>query len=176
MKISLLSAALITLLTGCALPQAIAEQPAPETGHETRIVVMQDGEKKEWRFSGENWRDSEEWQQFSAELAPEQRHKLEKLLTEAPPVPPMPPHPPKVSWQDHDGIQHIVIRKQGEDAEEQQLIEIHRRAGEHAKLRHIEIQREVGEHSFSAIKHLLENAELTKDQLQQLQALLDSKH
>ncbi|MBV2130334.1 hypothetical protein [Arsukibacterium indicum] len=176
MKMIMVNAALIAFLTGCALPQAQAEQPAPEKAHETRIVVMQDGEKKEWRFSGENWRDSDEWQQFIATLEPEQQHKLEKLLASAPPVPPMPPHPPKVSWQDHDGIQHIVIRKQGEAVEEQQLIEIHRQAGEHAKLMHIEIQREAGEHSFSAIKHLLENAELTKEQLQQLQALLDSKH
>lgn len=176
MKISLLSAALITLLTGCTLPQAIAEQPAPETEHETRIVVMQDGEKKEWRFSGENWRDSAEWQQFIADLEPEQQHKLEKLLASAPPVPPMPPHPPRVSWHQGDGTKHVIIHKEVDGDEQQQLIEIHRQAGEHAKLMHIEIQREAGEHSFSAIKHLLENAELSKEQLQQLQALLDSKH
>ena len=176
MKIIMVNAALIAFLTSCALPQAQAEQPVPEKTHETRIVVMQDGERKEWRFSGENWRDSEEWQKFSAELAPEQQLKLEKLLSEAPPVPPMPPHPPRVSWHQGDGTKHVIIHKEVDGHEQQQLIEIHRQAGEHAKLMHIEIQREAGEHSFSAIKHLLENAELTKDQLQQLQALLDSKH
>ncbi|WP_290612025.1 hypothetical protein [Arsukibacterium sp. UBA3155] len=176
MKIIMANAALIMFLTGCALPQAQAEQSAPEETNETRIVVMQDGEKKEWRFSGENWRDSAEWQKFSAELAPEQQLKLEKLLSEAPPVPPMPPHPPRASWHQGDGSKHVIIHKEIDGHEQQQLIEIHRQAGEHAKLMHIEIQREVGEHSFSAIKHLLENAELTKDQLQQLQALLDSKH
>ncbi|WP_372624790.1 hypothetical protein [Arsukibacterium sp.] len=46
MKMIIVNAALIAFLTGCALPQAQAEQPAPETEHETRIVVMQDGEKK----------------------------------------------------------------------------------------------------------------------------------
>tara|TARA_R110002126_G_scaffold16500_3_gene65809 strand:- start:4033 stop:4608 length:576 start_codon:yes stop_codon:yes gene_type:complete len=191
MKMIIVNAALIAFLTGCALPQAQAEQSAPETEHETRIVVMQDGEKKEWRFSGENWRDSEEWQKFSAELAPEQQLKLEKLLSEAPPVPPMPPHPPRVSWHQADGTKHVIIHKDVDGHQQQQLIEIHQQAiehgkqrqieihriaGEHAKLRHIEIQREAGEHSFSAIKHLLENAELDKEQLQQLQALLDSKH
>ncbi|WP_372624792.1 hypothetical protein [Arsukibacterium sp.] len=94
-------------------------------------------------------------------------------------MPPMPPHPPRVSWHHADGIKHVIIHKDVDGHEQQQLIEIHQQAiehGKHAKLRHIEIQREVGEHSFSAIKHLLENAELTKEQLQQLQALLDSKH
>jgi hypothetical protein len=176
MKMIIANTALIALLTGCALPQAQAEQPEQVTEQETRIVVMQDGEKKEWRFSGDNWRDSDQWQQFIAGLEPEQQHKLEKLLAAAPPVPPMPPHSPKVSWQEHDAIKQIVIHKHDGELSEQQLIEIHHQAGEHHKQRHISIQREVGEHSFAAIQRLLQSTELSKDQLQQLQALLDSKH
>ena len=160
MKVSLLSAVLLTLLTGCALPQAVAEQPAAEKEQETRIVVMQDGEKKEWRFTGENWRDSDEWQQFIAGLAPEQQAKLEKLLASAPPLPPMPPHPPKVSWQ-HDGASHIIIHAENDGLTEERIVQI---------------QTEVKGKKFDAIKHLLQDTDLTKEQLQQLQALLDSKH
>ncbi|MDX1678576.1 hypothetical protein [Arsukibacterium sp.] len=161
MKISILTAALVTLLTGCALPQAQAEQPEQVKEQETRIVIMQDGEKKEWRFSGENWRDSAEWQQFSAELAPEQRQKLEKLLTEAPPAPPAPPHPPKVNWHEFENVKHIVVRRGDGEPDEHRIIEIHAQAKEH---------------KFEAIKRLLESADLSQEQLQQLQALLDSKH
>lgn len=161
MKMSILNAALITLLTGCALPQALAEQPETVKEQETRIVVTHDGEKKEWRFTGDNWRDSAEWQQFSAELEPEQRHKLEKLLTEGPPVPPAPPHPPKIDWQELENIKHIVIQRGDGELSEQRLIEIHAKARGH---------------QYEAIKRMLQAAELNKEQLQQLQALLDAKY
>lgn len=160
MRVTLL-ATLIALLTGCAMPKAQAE-PAPEVSkeQETRIVVLQDGEKRELRFSGSNWRESAEWQALLQELAPEQAARLEALLVKAP-LPPLPPLPKNVEIIEENGVRRVMVL----DADGQPL-----------EQKIIKIRAEAAGHRFEAIKRLLESTELTKEQLLELQKILDAKH
>ena len=160
MRVTLL-ATLIALLTGCAMPKAQAE-PAPEVSkeQETRIVVLQDGEKRELRFSGSNWRESAEWQALLQELAPEQAARLEALLAKAP-LPPMPPLPKNVEIIEENGVRRGMVL----DADGQPL-----------EQKIIKIRADAAGHRFEAIKRLLESAELSKEQLLELQKILDAKH
>jgi len=160
MRISLI-ATFVALLTSCALPQVQAEPTETTKAAETKVVIMHNGEKRELHFSGANWRESEEWQAFIKELEPAQASRLEGLLASTPPMPPMPPMPASIEVINEEGIKHIVLKTAD---------------GELMRDRVIQVKAVAAEQRFSALKKLLESAELNKDQLLELQKILDSKH
>lgn len=158
---AMIYAALALAMTGCSVQSAQAKEQT-SSSQSTRIILLQDGERQEWQFSGRDWQDSEEWQQLVDSLEPERQEKLKRLLSrpDFPPIPPIPPLP-RVHWQDTDGIKQLIIRS-GDD----ELM------AEHI----LDIRQKVAEHKVEVIRRMLEQTELSREQLQSLQQLLDSKY
>ncbi|SEA71951.1 hypothetical protein [Alkalimonas amylolytica] len=148
-------------LTGCSVQSAEAKAQT-NNAQSTRIILMQDGERQEWQFSGRDWQDSAEWRQLLDSLEPERQEKLKRLLSrqDFPPIPPIPPMP-RVHWQDKDGIKQLIIRSGDDELMAEHILDIRQR---------------VAEHKFEVIRRMLEQTELNREQLQSLQQLLDSKH
>ena len=124
------------------------------------LLLLQDGEKRELRFSGSNWRESAEWQALLQELAPEQAARLKALLAKAP-LPPLPPLPKNVEIIEENGVRRVMVLDADGLPLEQKIIKI---------------RAEAAGHRFEAIKRLLESTELSKEQLLELQKILDAKH
>lgn len=126
-----------------------------------KVVWLDNGESRTWQLDGVDLSDPAALQQALSDLPAEKRDKLIALLTNNGPEK---VHFIKLGDDDSKLVQNIVIELDDDTAngtEQHKVVKLHKIAGGT---------------DFELLKSLLQNSELSAEQLQQLQVVLDAKH
>jgi hypothetical protein len=114
----------------------------------TKLLLVQDGETEEFNWSNDELKNEAELDLALSKLPEEKREKIKKLLMDQ-----------------KDGLRGMVFHALDGSEGDINLID-----------KKIIVKTLDGKSEFDVIKHLLQKSSLTKEQLLELQKLLDSKH
>jgi hypothetical protein len=149
LTLSLLLAAPALLAAEQDKTATISEQVKLEkSAKHTKIVLVQDGETEEFNWSSDELQNEAMLEQALSKVPEEKRERIKKLL------------------MDHkDGHRKMIFHAADGAEGDMNIID-----------RKMIVKTLDGKNEFDVIKQLLQNANLNKDQLLELQKLLDSKH